>query len=243
MSTTAALNARTLQCTVCAALNDDFSITCSSCGSFLQDRVAYLDFFATLWQMIESPKAAFRRAVLSEQKNYIISMMLFLGVGAMFALLSLRHAGSEFDNLLFLMLYGIVLGTLLGPPLGMIVITGLHLWCRFVGGRATFRNSYAVVGWSLVPIVISVALLLPIELAAMGMLLFIASPSAAAIKPIVYYTLAGLDVAFVLWAIALAGYGCSIAHRLPVWKTMIGAILVCSAAGAIFFAAFAHWIV
>jgi hypothetical protein len=85
--------------------------------------------------------------------------------------------------------------------------------------------------------------LLPIELAAMGMLLFTANPSAASVKPVVYYTLACLDVIFLLWAIALAGYGCSIAHRLAFWKTAVGSLIVCSAAAVIMYTAFAHWII
>ena len=110
MNTAVVIRGTTLQCTVCTSQNDDFAIICGTCGSFLQARVANLDFFATVWSLIESPRTAFRRIVISEQKNYVISMMLFLGIGMMFVLLSLRHAGAEFDNLLFLMLYGIVLG-------------------------------------------------------------------------------------------------------------------------------------
>ena len=243
MNTAAGIRVTSLQCTVCTTQNDDFAIICRSCGRFLQGRVANLDFFTTVWSLIESPRVAFRRIVLSEQKNYVISMMVFLGIGMMFVLLSLRHAGSEFDNLLFLMLYGIVLGVVGGIPLGVAFAAVMHAGCRLWKGKAAFRNTFAVVGWSLVPVVLSVVILMPIELASMGMLLFTPHPTAAVVKPVVYYTLAGLDVVVVLWTVGLAGYGCATAHRLPLWKTLLTAVLVAVVLSISVYGACARWII
>ena len=46
-----------ISCSVCAHPNDDLDTVCVQCGSFIQDRIPNLDFFSTMWQVVESPKS------------------------------------------------------------------------------------------------------------------------------------------------------------------------------------------
>lgn len=210
-----------IACSVCAHSNDDLSIICSSCGSYLQDRVPNLDFFATVWLLVESPKEAFHRIVIAEHKNYVLFLMMFFGIGVSFALLWARHAGNEFDNLIYLLLLGIVLGAAGSVPIGLGSTIALHWLLKPLGGKGTLRNTYGVVGWSLMPIMLSVAIVLPIELASLGLRLFSTNPSPMEVKPIVYSILLGLDAFAGAWALHLARVGFCVAHRIPAWKSAL----------------------
>ncbi len=96
----------------------------------------------------------------------------------------------------------------------------VHLLLKLFGGRGVMKNTYAVFGWSLIPIMLSVSIILPIELASIGLRLFSTNPSPMEIKPVVYIVLMFFDVFTVLWSINLARVGLSIAHNISAWKTL-----------------------
>ena len=216
-----------ISCSVCAHPNEELSTVCVQCGSFLQDRIPNLDFFSTLWQLVESPKEAFRKIIKAEHKNYVLFLMLFLGIGTSFTLMWARHAGNEFDNLIYLLLLGYVLGVGIALPVGGLMAVTAHFLLKLFGGRGVMKNTYAVFGWSLIPIMFSVLIILPIELASMGLRLFSTNPSPMDIKPVVYIVLMFFDAFAVLWSINLARVGLSIAHNVSAWKTLEVVISVC----------------
>ena len=89
------------------------------------------------------------------------------------------------------------------------------------------KNTYAVFGWSLTPIMLSVSVILPIELASIGLRLFSTNPSPMDIKPVVYSVLLFFDVFSFMWSMYLARVGLSIAHKISVWKALEVVIVVC----------------
>lgn len=211
-----------IKCPVCSSENDDAAVVCGSCGSYLQERVPNLDFFPTVWKMIESPRVAVHRVLIAEHKNYVLFLNLFFGIAVSFALLWLRHAGNEFDNLIYLLLLGVAIGMMLAYPLGLGTVYGIYGLAKLFRGKGSVRNTYAVIGWSLAPIMLSVVFILPIELASMGLLFFTTNPSAFEIKPVVFSSLVGLDGIAVLWSIYLAATGVHIAHKIHLlWALLI----------------------
>jgi hypothetical protein len=203
-----------IYCKVCSNLNDDLSIHCVSCGSYLQDRVPNLDFFKTLWMMIESPRTAFKRITLSEQKNYVLTIMLIFGIAISFSLLWSVKVGNNFDNLIYLILLGLVTGFCIGIPICFSISSLLYIAFHIIGGKGSYKNTYAVFSWSLTPIIISAVILLPIDFATLGLLLFSTNPSASEVKPIVYFILIGLNILAFLWSMILGSYGLSMIHKI-----------------------------
>lgn len=180
-----------------------------------------------MWQVVESPKAAFHRIIVAEHKNYVLFQMLFLGIAASFSLLWARHAGNEFDNLLYLLLLGIVIGVGISLPVGGMMAMSVHFLLKLFGGKGLMKNTYAVFGWSLTPILLSVSIVLPIELASIGLRLFSTNPSPMDVKPVVYVVLIFLDAFSVVWSIYLARVGLSIAHKISGWKSLEVVVSVC----------------
>ncbi len=215
-----------ITCLVCSNKNDDAAVVCYSCGSYLQERVPNLDFFPMIWKIIESPKTALLRVLIAEHKNYVLLLNLFLGIAVSFMLLWLRHAGNEFDNLIYLLLLGIVIGIVLAYPLGMGAVYGIHALAKLFRGKGTIRNTYAVIGWSLAPIMLSVVFILPIELASMGLLFFTTNPSAFEIKPAVFSALVGFDGIAVLWSVYLAANGVHIVHKIHFFAALLVVFIV-----------------
>lgn len=216
-------------CPVCTAQNEDLAVRCSSCGSYVQDRVPTLDLFATMWLIIESPRTAFRRIIIAEHKNYVVLLGLFLGISAVFTLFWAHRFGDEFDNLFPLLLFGTFFGGLAAVPL-VFLWTGMnHLLAKAARGKGSFRESYGVSGWSLVPVMLAAVFVLPLELATLGLHLFSANPTAYQLKPEVTMVLLGLDAAAVAWTLILNAAGISAAHRIP----RIAGVAVSFAAAAV----------
>ncbi len=206
-------------CPVCSYHNDDLALKCISCGSFVQNRVPNIDFFSTLWSIIEKPFSALHTIIIAERKNYVLFLFTFLGIAFSFSTLWFFNLGNEFDNLLYLLLYGLVGGIIFGIPLGMCITGITYIVAKIFRGKGSFKNTYAIIGWVNIPIVISVVFILPLEIATLGLTFFSTNPSPAQIKPTVYYTLLCLDSAFVLWTVILAIIGLSIAHKISFIKS------------------------
>ena len=217
-------------CPVCSHQNDEFAVKCSECGSYVQDRVPTLDFFAMLWLIIESPKKAFKKIILAEQKNYVLFLGLFLGVAAAFALIWARESGNHFDNLFPVLLFGTFLGIVLSVPLLYSLAYTFHLLAKVLKGKGKFKETYAVTGWSLVPIVFSVVFLLPLEMATLGLYAVSSNPTAYEVKPLVTSVLFGFDGLLIVWSMVLGIVGISMAHKLSFFR---GTIVVLTGAGGV----------
>jgi len=192
-----------IACTVCGTPNDEFAVVCVSCKSFLQTKVDNLNLFETLWALMESPRAAFRRIALARNKNYVIVLSSLLGIAGVYAVIWLRALGPRFPNLAFLVGAGI----LAGPPLGIVLVLLLsvlvHRLGRLLGGRGTYRNVRAVVAYAAVPVVYSLVIVFPVEIALFGTYFFSNNPPPLVINPAAYVVLLGMDGAALLWSLAL----------------------------------------
>ncbi len=220
-------------CPVCAHNNDDFAIKCSSCGSYVQDRVPTLDFFAMVWMLIETPKAAFKKIILAEHKNYVLFLGMFLGIASSFALIWTKKSGDNFDNLLPVLLFGSFLGLVICIPMFYSLTVVVYGLLKGIGGKGNFRETYGVIGWSLAPIMFSVIFILPLELATLGLLIFSTNPSAYEVKPIVTSVLLGFDGLLVGWSVVLGGLGIAMAHRINIVSSMLIIIVASSVVGYI----------
>ena len=216
-----------IACPVCSHENNDFAITCASCSSFIQNRIVNLDFFTTLWNIIENPSNALRSVILSEHKNYVLMLGAFYSISVVFAVFWAGSFGNLFDNILPLMVLGIVFGLVLAIPLVFFQSYVLHHAMKLVGGNGSFKNTYAVYGWSLVPLAVATAIILPIELATLGLYLFSTNPSGYEYKPLVYILLLSIHGLLVLWNFLLLARGLQIVHGKGYFLSLaVGALCI-----------------
>lgn len=185
-----------------------------------------------IWMMIESPGLAFKKIIIAEHKNFVLLISLFFGISSVFTLMWARNSGNLFDNLFPLLLLGIVIGLGTGVPLFYLFSGLLHGAAKMFKGSAAFKETYAIAGWSLVPVMLSAVFVLPLELGTLGLQLFSSNPSALEVKPVVTMVLLGLDGACLIWSVILSAIGLSMAHR---FRFITGLIVTIAAGTAVSF--------
>jgi hypothetical protein len=149
-------------CSVCQSQNDEFATVCSNCKSFIQNRIPNLDFFETVWKVIEAPHKAFHDITLSEHKNYALLMFSFFGIGLSFTGFWYYHLGSRFDSLLEVLVRGSFYGVVLGYVSAILITGCFHGMARLLGGKGSFRNSLGVLGYATTPVALSLITILPV---------------------------------------------------------------------------------
>jgi hypothetical protein len=200
-----------ITCRVCGTENDNLAVICSACKSFLQTKVDNIDLFGTLWKLVESPRAAFKRIVLSQHKNYVFLLSGLFGVSIVYAVFWFKALGDSFANILMLLGAGLIVG----PPLGILTvfassITSVQI-VRALGGKATLKNMITVLAYASAPIIFSLVLVFPLEVAIFGLYFFGNNPPPIVIKPVVYVVLLGIEILSVVWFCLLLVVGTMVA--------------------------------
>jgi hypothetical protein len=205
-------------CSVCGEVNEDLAVVCRSCHSYLQAKVDTIDLFSTIWGLIESPKATFRKIVLSRQKNYVV--LLYLMAGLMLALGGLQeiHAAERIDNLGAILGLAILAGPVAGLLLALIGSGAAMAVGRLLGGRGTFRNARAVLAFAMVPLAMILVVIFPVQFGVFGRYLFDPNPAPSVINPPVHFALLAFYAGAVLWAMILHSIGSSVAQSFAWWK-------------------------
>jgi hypothetical protein len=206
-------------CSVCRTENDKYAPICVKCGGFLQNRVPNLDLFDVIWKIIENPRKAFQLIMLAEHKNYALFLYTLFGISTAFAGFWYFRVGDRFENVLPLILWALIIGIPLG--IGLCPLVSLFHWIvsKLFGGRSTFRTSIGLSSYALIPIILSLVFVLPIELMTFGMYLFTFNPHPITIKPTLYIILIGFDIALVFWSYILLIVGTNIGNQIPYWKS------------------------
>jgi hypothetical protein len=215
-----------IECTVCGEQNNDLAVTCRSCKGYLQTKIENLDLFSTMWGLLESPDRTFKRIVLSKRKNYIFLLSALVGVWFLFTVFWWLNLGARFDNTFTLLATGTLAGPLVGVVGVLIDAMLIMLLTKFLGGKATLRNLFAVVSYSSVPIVFALIFVFPIKIAIFGQYYFDQNPSPMVINSVLYVALLAFDAAAFLWTISLVTRGVGIAGGLPRAKSIVVGMII-----------------
>ncbi len=216
-----------LKCPVCGADNSDLDVVCRSCKSFIQAKVDTLDLFSTAWGLLEQPRRTFRRIALAKSKNYVVPLSAGLGVVIVYLYLWHWHMAVQIPGLVTLL--GI--GLLVGPPLGNLFVAlcaaAIGFILRIQGISIKFRNTFAILAYAGVPLVASLILVMPLEIAIFGAYFFDNNPPPIVINPVAYIGLIGLDALAGMWSVALLTMGLRFAAGAAwIWSIIASAVVV-----------------
>lgn len=209
-----------ITCSVCGQRNDDLALLCSSCRGYLQSKVDNLDLFQTIWQLIENPRIAFKRIILARHKNYVYVLSSLIGVSMALGIFWLKKLAPLFTNLMTLVGWGSLIGVPLGLLFVLILSIVIVIATRLLGGRTSIRNTAAVIAYSSLPIVLSLAFVFPLEIAIFGVDFFGVNPPPMLLNPIVYTALLGFDTLAILWTLLLLFGGISVLTGFPKSKSL-----------------------
>jgi hypothetical protein len=214
-----------ITCGVCKTENDEFAVICRNCKSYIQNRIPNLDFFETVWKVIESPRGAFHAITLAEHKNYSLLLFALFGVGLSFTGFWYFQLGSRFESILDLLAIACAIGIALGFICAFLFTFLFDFAVRILGGKGNLRNSMGVLAYATTPISLSLALVLPVELLTFGMYLFTSNPNPYTIKPGIYVTLISFDCLMALWALGLSVVGTSVSKQFSLVKSFVAVLL------------------
>jgi hypothetical protein len=222
-------------CPTCGTSNEDLAHVCSSCKAYIQAKVEILDLFSTAWGVIEEPLKTFQRIALAKTKNYSIFLSALIGCAGAFAMMWYLDAGRRIEGLAAILGGGMVAG----PILGILLIGLLSLVAataaKVLRGVGSMKNSVAALAYAGIPIILSLVVIFPLEIALFGSYLFDANPSPKVFNPLAYFVLFGLDAAAVLWTIALSGVSLAKANQLSIFRGyVVSGILLAVLAAAVF---------
>lgn len=220
-------------CSICRRENHHFATTCASCGGYLQNRTENLDLFATAWGVIERPLRTFRLIALSRRKNFAPFVAALAGIGLTFGLFWSVAAGEHTENAASLFIAGIVVGPFAGIALVLFYSLLVKAMTASRGSTLRFGNAFAVYSYALVPVVLTVIFLLPVEIIAFGRFFFTNHPTPYSLSPVVYVCLIGLDALCAAWTLSLLAAGTKVLLDAS-WKrslVLFGLPLLLLAAG------------
>jgi hypothetical protein len=182
-----------VKCPVCGTENSELNTVCVSCKGFIQAKVDTLDLFSTSWGLLDEPQRTFKRIAIARSKNYAAFLSAFFGVALMFAYFWHWHMAVRIPNLMTMC--GIAL--IVGLPLGIVLVFVLGFIAKSVLsiGKLTLaaRNCRAVIAYAAVPVVATVFIVLPLEIAVFGAYFFDTNPPPNVINPAAYIGLMGAD--------------------------------------------------
>lgn len=217
----------TIECPICNSQNSYLITACTSCGAFIQDRVPKLDLFDSIYRIFENPKQVFLSVARSEQKNYVYTLFAFGGYAVSAMIFMMGRVGNLETNFIFTIAIFIVVGL----PVGLLffsLLSGIAwFWNTYIWRtRIPYRISTAFLAYSLIPVVLTVFFILPVELAIFGKFLFSDNPPPQSYKPTIFYTLAAIDAIGVGWSIYLFMRSVNSVYSISMIKSLITTIVV-----------------
>lgn len=191
-------------CKNCQTSNPFHELTCRNCKSYLRDRVYNLDFWKLLEQLIESPINGFTKIIHSEQKNFIVFIILLVSIkffiNTIFFFLTnpqnnLSSANSVRNYLI------VLLSTALITSIISLLIKFTN---QILSNVTRTKDILSILSYSLIPNTFALVILFPLELIFFGEYLFSNNPSPFIIKGTVAYIMLALELLIMIWTLFLA---------------------------------------
>lgn len=188
-------------CKNCQTSNPFHQLTCLNCKEYLRERVYNLDLWNLLEQLIESPIKGFTKIIHSEQKNFIVFIVILASIKffintIFFFLINSQNNLFSFNGIrnYFIVLISITLIISLFTIL--IKITN-----RLLNNITRAKDIFSILSYVLVTNIFALLILFPLELIFFGEYLFSNNPSPFLIKETAAYIMLVLEILLILWTL------------------------------------------
>lgn len=209
-----------MQCPLCGTENNRLAIRCVKCHSYLQSRIPNIDLFPILWKLLEKPRTAFKEIALAEHKNYSFLLFCIVGMYITSIVFSLIKVGEYYENLLEILTWILVVGSLSGISLSILLPLHHMLFGKLFGFKVSFRNALGLLAYALTPFVYAFLFLFPIKLLAFGLYCFTSNPHPAILNSTLYYALLILELLTNIWVLVLVLLGTSVTYQVSLIRSI-----------------------
>lgn len=226
---------KVLICHNCGTENPFHNLICTKCNAFLRTKIANIDLWDTLWKLLDSPIKTAENIIHAEHKNFVITILVFTGIeiGISFLVLfnALHVLNDVIENsLTFISLTGLYFIGLL--CFISFLITALN---NKLGLQNRFKDNLALYSFSFLPIVITLVILTPIQIALYGTYWFTFNPSPLIFKPLATYILFFIEGLFYLWSVFLIVTSTYSQSKNILYSISIGVISIVSLLASVFY--------
>ena len=192
-----------VSCPNCKAENPFYNSICSSCKTYLRDRIYNLDLWALLSSIIENPSIAFRTVIFSEHKNFIVFLLLFLNIKYLIntRFVSMISIG-DFQSTVGLQISYLIILTVMFSF--FLTFAFLYGWIGKLNDiYIRFKDTFALLIYSQIPLLFGLVILFTLELVIFGDYIFSINPTPFTIKGLIAYFFLLLEVGTIIWSIFL----------------------------------------
>lgn len=190
-------------CQSCHSANPFHQLNCLKCKAYLRERIYNLDLWNVIENIIENPIKGFAKIIHSEQKNFIVFIILLASVkffinSVFFFLVHSQNSLASVNILrnMFFVIISIASITLIFSLL-------IKLTNRISSNETRSKDIFSILSYSLIPNIFALVVLFPFELIFFGEYLFSNNPSPFIIKETVAYILFALELLVIVWTLFL----------------------------------------
>lgn len=189
-----------LSCPSCHERTDLFRTTCHKCGFVLRDRVPNIDLGPTILGIIEAPAKTFQRLYFSEKKNFLLFIIIFLGIknSIIYQATSAMVMGNEFFSLSAVKWSVLFLAA---SVIGVSAIVGLV--AKVSKSRIKIRHIATALLYPHLLLTIALPFLALAEFVIFGKYMFYKNPNIYFIHPGLAYLFTIIEICLYLWAAVL----------------------------------------
>jgi len=213
-------------CKNCKTSNPFHQLTCLNCKGYLRERVYNLDLWKLLEQLIESPIKGFTKIIHSEQKNFIIFIIVLVSIKFFINTIFffLINAQNNLSSLNGIRNYFIILASV---ALIILIFTILiKITNRLLNNITRVKDIFSILSYTLVPNIFALVILFPLELIFFGEYLFSNNPSPFLIKEIAAYIMLVLEILMILWTYFLSIMGLFTLTKSIIYSVSWGTLYV-----------------
>ncbi|MEJ2241767.1 MAG: YIP1 family protein [Candidatus Bathyarchaeota archaeon] len=170
----------------------------------MKDKVYNLDFWSLIGLIIESPTKAFRQIIFAEHKNLVFLILILVSLKYLINIrfISMISIGDFQSSVGLQISYLIVLGVTIS--FFLIFVYLYNLIGRLNKIYLRFKDTFALLVYSQIPLVFALIILFTLELVILGDYLFSLNPNPFVVKGIIAYLFLALEIGTIAWSFYLS---------------------------------------
>jgi len=211
-----------LICSNCSQPNPTYSLNCNKCNSFLRARIPNIDLWETVWELLVNPTQTFIKIIQAEKKNFIVFLLTIW----MFKATINYYIINNYLETDISIPFAIIKGGLFSALVIIILTFLLNASAKIINRPTRFKDTFAILIFSLTPILLAFSFLTPFHIALYGLYWYTVNPPPYIIKPIVSYFLYAIEGLFYLWVLLLLVLGTRIQFGADKYSSLLIGLLL-----------------
>jgi len=212
-------------CGNCGEKNPFYALDCNNCHSFLRSKVPNIDLWQTIWGILEKPVEVSKKIILSEHKNFLVSLLVLIFF--QFSIFTVRFYNAFLEKgktQISVLRDGIWLG---GLPVVLFIILFsvlITILNRLLGLKNRPLDNISIYTFCFIPSLLGMLVLIPIQFALFGEYWFTFNPSPFIIKPAATYILLSVEGILYIWSAIISIFATYAQTLSKSYSIMIGLI-------------------